>query len=76
MLRIDGAQGAVSMVGSRHSSMEDRAKEVLCIIDDHFLDNQKFVLAVDPTQEALLEQEDLDHDGLITIDDGGPKVQC
>ena len=25
---------------------------------------------------ALLEQEDLDQDSLITVDDEGPKVKC
>ena len=36
--------------------------------------SRKLVIAVDSTQEALLKQEDLDGDGLITVDDSGPKV--
>lgn len=43
--------------------------------DESILEKGKFVLAVDTTQEALLRHEDLDGDGLITIDDCGPKVK-
>ncbi|KAG8532661.1 uncharacterized protein KY384_002538 [Bacidia gigantensis] len=43
--------------------------------DDSFLfADRKLVLAVDTTKEALLEHEDLDGDGLITVEDTGPKV--
>ncbi len=35
----------------------------------------KFILEVDSTMEALLKSEDLDGDGLITVDDCGPKVK-
>ena len=34
------------------------------------------MLNVSATMEALLEQEDVDRDGLITVDDDGPKVEC
>ena len=34
------------------------------------------IVAVEPTIKRLLEQEDLDRNGLITIDDHGPKVKA
>ena len=42
--------------------------------DDGLHSTLKLVLPVESTQKMLLEQEDLDHDGLITIEDRGPKV--
>lgn len=35
---------------------------------------REVVLPVETTFEALLRQEDTDGDGLITVDDKGPKV--
>ncbi|KAL9129635.1 MAG: hypothetical protein Q9217_001953 [Psora testacea] len=35
--------------------------------------SRKFVLAIDTTKDALLKHEDLDGDGLITVEDAGPK---
>lgn len=37
----------------------------------HFPD---VLVPVPPTMEALLQNEDLDNDKLITVDDHGPKV--
>ena len=37
---------------------------------------ERFSLNVNDTMEALLRQEDLNQDGLITVDDDGPKVRC
>ena len=42
--------------------------------DDGLDTTFKIVLQVEATQKLLLEQEDLDNDGLITIQDRGPKV--
>ncbi len=33
------------------------------------------MLNVEATMKALLEQEDLDQDSLVTVDDDGPKVE-
>ncbi len=35
---------------------------------------EKLVVAVNTTKEELLRREDTDGDGLITVDDHGPKV--
>ena len=43
--------------------------------EDGLRRNHNLVLAVASTRDALLRQEDLDGDGLITVEDGGPKVQ-
>ena len=43
--------------------------------DEGVLGTRKLSLAVDATQKALLKHEDLDGDGLITVDDRGPKVR-
>ena len=50
-----------------------------CLIDHDWIDDgisgdQRLVLAVKSTLESLLENEDIDGDGLITIEDPGPKV--
>lgn len=44
-------------------------------IDDNIPATGKFILEVDSTMRALLKSEDLDGDGLITVDDCGPKVK-
>ena len=44
-------------------------------MDEINIGEQVFVLNVDDTMEALLRQEDLNKDGLITVDDNGPKVE-
>ena len=36
--------------------------------------DRRFILAVETTLKDLLLQEDLDGNGLITVDDHGPKV--
>ena len=46
----------------------------LVIADAKLSGEQDFVLDVNDTMEALLRQEDLNQDGLITVDDDGPKV--
>ena len=43
-------------------------------LDDGISGKRKLVLAVKETKKALLESEDLDGDGLITVEDQGPKV--
>ena len=42
---------------------------------DGTVGEKKFSLNVHDTMEALLRQEDLNQDGLITVDDDGPKVR-
>jgi len=43
--------------------------------DEGAFENRRLVLAVDATLVALLKEEDTDEDGLITVDDSGPKVK-
>ena len=45
-----------------------------CQSDSGLVRQGLLIVAVEPTLERLLEQEDLDGNGLITIDDQGPKV--
>lgn len=42
--------------------------------DDGIDSTFKIVLPVEATQKSLLDQEDIDKDGLITVEDRGPKV--
>lgn len=43
--------------------------------DDDIPANREFLLDVELTMQSLLRNEDLDGDGLITVDDCGPKVK-
>lgn len=42
--------------------------------DARNLEIQKINLTIEPVLKALMLQEDLNRDGLITIDDHGPQV--
>ncbi len=44
-------------------------------VDERTGRQYQFAIAVDATTEALLDNEDTNHDIQITIDDSGPKVQ-
>ena len=48
-------------------------RHILSIVDGT-LNRGKFDVAVDKSIKSLLCTEDLDGDGLITVDDHGPKV--
>ena len=54
--------------------MKIRAHLIVRALDDDVQRKQNFVLDVESTLKTLLEQEDVDRDFLITVDDGGPKV--
>jgi len=45
------------------------------LTDNIPLSSQSFVVNVDATIETLLEREDTDGDGQITVDDTGPQVR-
>ena len=62
------------MVGRRKTQgqvrlIRDLPTKGACLEDD-----DSILVAVDNTMEALLEKEDTDGDGLITVDDNGPKI--
>lgn len=58
----------VSTAGCRESNSN------ISMLDNGLASDRNLVLVVEPTLEALLHQEDTDGNGLITIDDQGPKV--